>query len=105
MVLSPFMEPTNTNLASSSSSSSSSPLPPFDPADPTVVFDNPAAIQPRVAEAATHMLSLRDDGRAALRLNPSPRGALMAVVDGLGRVLLLEGSSPFGLLRMWKVCA
>ena len=101
MVLSPFVEPTDTNPDSSSSSSSLS----FDPADPAVVFDSPAAIQPRVIEAASHVQSLRDDGRAALRLIPSPRGALMAVVDGLGRVMLLEGSNPFGLLRMWKVRA
>ena len=96
MVLSPFMESPSVNPAPSS-------FPRFNPAAPSVVFDNSIALQPRVAEVAAHVISLRDDGRAVERLFPAPRGALMAAVDGLGRVLLLEGSN-LGLLRMWKVC-
>ena len=95
MVLSPFMESASVNPAPSS-------LLRFNPAVPSVIFDNSTALQPRVAEVAAHVISLRDDGRAAERLIPAPRGSLLAAVDGLGRVMLLEGSN-LGLLRMWKV--
>ena len=66
------------------------------------VFDNAAVLQPRVPELAAPGLALRDEGWSVMRLAPAPRGALVAAVDGLGRVLLLEGAH-MALVRMWKV--
>lgn len=44
----------------------------------------------------------RDDGRAVLSLAPAPHGSLVAAVDSLGRVLLVEMGSMI-VSRMWKV--
>ena len=65
-------------------------------------FDSAAALLPRVTETATYGLALRDEGRAVSRLCPSPWGTLVAAVDGLGRVLLVDGANVT-LIRMWKV--
>ena len=69
---------------------------------PVASFDSAAALLPRVTEIATHGLALRDEGRAVSTLCPSPRGALVAAVDGLGRVLLVDGANVT-IIRIWKV--
>lgn len=63
-------------------------------------YDGPSA--PQRAEAATLGLCLRDEKRGLLCLEPAPRGPLLAAVDTLGRLLLLDGART-AVVRLWKV--
>ena len=45
---------------------------------------------------------LQDGAREARQLALAPRGALAAVADSLGRVMLLDYAAPFAAVRMWK---
>jgi hypothetical protein len=45
---------------------------------------------------------LQDGTREARQLALAPRGALAAVTDSLGRVMLLDYAAPFAAVRMWK---
>ncbi|GFR47915.1 hypothetical protein Agub_g9715, partial [Astrephomene gubernaculifera] len=69
------------------------------PAQPLADFADAAAGQR--APATGLWRRHRDDGRAVLSLSPAPHGSLVAAVDSLGRVMLVEVG---GLLvsRMWK---
>ena len=46
--------------------------------------------------------SVKDHSRSARCLSVAPRGALMAVADDLGRVLLLD-VKLLTIVRLWKV--
>jgi hypothetical protein len=44
----------------------------------------------------------QDEGRSVISLSLAPDGRLLASVDNLGRVMVLEGRS-LNVIRMWKV--
>ena len=46
--------------------------------------------------------ALQDSTREARQLALAPRGALAAVADSLGRVMLLDYAPPFAAVRLWK---
>ncbi len=71
------------------------------PQQPLVSLEDPAAARRPAAAAAAWRLP-RDDGRSVAGLAPAPSGPLVAAVDGLGRVLLVDTSTA-AVVRIWKV--
>ncbi|KAG2484394.1 hypothetical protein HYH03_016809 [Edaphochlamys debaryana] len=69
------------------------------PSVPLASFSDPS---PGQRPAPTGLWrQFRDDGRTVLGLAPAPHGSLVAGVDGLGRVLLVEAGQLL-VSRMWK---
>uniref|UniRef100_A0A7S3VKQ3 Rab3-GAP regulatory subunit N-terminal domain-containing protein n=1 Tax=Dunaliella tertiolecta TaxID=3047 RepID=A0A7S3VKQ3_DUNTE len=69
---------------------------------PWATFDDPAASCGQGGAVPSLWKCMRDDARTIKALVPAPRGTLLAALDNLGRVLLVDAASQMGVLRMLK---
>ncbi|KAF5832839.1 Rab3 GTPase-activating protein regulatory subunit N-terminus-domain-containing protein, partial [Dunaliella salina] len=69
---------------------------------PLATFDDPAAGCGQGGAVPSLWKCVRDDARTIKALVPAPRGTLLAALDNLGRVWLVDAASQMGVLRMLK---